>query len=56
MKDKRIEGILLVALLVFTIAFLGFFASKEPAITGFVAYEEAINIKNWTFDDTNDYV
>ena len=56
MKQKSIEGILLVALLLFAILFIGFFAITKPTITGIVIYDEVEYTLNWTFDDSSDYV
>lgn len=54
MKKELANSIQLVVLLFF-IAFLGFFASKNATITGLVIYEKTINMLNWTFDDADDY-
>jgi len=55
MEKKLVSGIFLISI----ILFLGFFASENNKITGFVLYEEKyeekINVLNWTFDDVNDY-
>lgn len=53
MFQKPVWSFLLITFVL--IVALGFFMFQKPAITGLIIYEEAINIKNWTFDSTSDY-
>jgi len=46
---------LFISLTVILFLFIGFFAFKNPSITGNILYEEIINLKNWTFSDSSVY-
>jgi len=53
---KSMRFTLIFACIILVIVSIGLFFTIKPAITGFVVYEEQSHVKNWGFDNPDNYV